>query len=179
MPREGLWKRYTQAEGSQTAHERIQPRAQSTIVDVQTQVETPGPRQLISNAAADPSNFQELCSEPKLPAPPSSTVAPATASELLPKLRWANIGWYYHWGTKQYDFTRGKIAVGEVLSSVCKEIVRSIDWRDVFGDEEKAALQSGRDEGNENGWGSDGPDWDTWDTTYGQCLAGFSISRSR
>lgn len=40
------------------------------------------------------------------------------------------------------------------LRSVCKDAVRSVDWRKIHG------LQ-------DPGWGPDGPDWNTWDNSYG------------
>jgi len=78
--------------------------------------------------------------------------------ELLPRLRWANIGWSYHWGEKQYDFTREVQPVGEPFRRVCIEVVRSIRWHDVFGLPEAEPLDS---------WGDDGPDWQSWEETYG------------
>jgi len=76
-------------------------------------------------------------------------------SSLIRKLRWANIGWFYHWGTKQYDFTRGKVKIDDELRSVCKEAVRTVDWKQVHGS-------------HDEDWGGSGPDWDTWDSTYGK-----------
>lgn len=117
--------------------------------------EVPGPRQLISNTPAHPENFVDLVKEQKLPATPSSTVRPMTASELLPRLRWANIGWFYHWGTKQYDFTKEKVEPGRIISKLCREIVRSVNWEDVFV--------------NVMSWQKPEimPEWKTWEKTYG------------
>jgi alkylated DNA repair protein alkB family protein 1 len=83
---------------------------------------------------------------------PSPTAAATSPSKLLPKLRWANIGWFYHWGTKQYDFTRGKIDVAPNIKSLCQSIVRAVDWRRVFGD---LHLEN------------DGEDWEAWPEAYG------------
>jgi len=68
-------------------------------------------------------------------------------------MRWANIGWFYHWGTKQYDFTKGRGVIDSELRSVCDEAVRSVDWEKVHG-------SSSAD------WGPSGPDWQTWGQTY-------------
>jgi alkylated DNA repair protein alkB homolog 1 len=91
-------------------------------------------------------------------------VQPLSAGELLPRLRWANIGWSYHWGTKQYDFTREVQPVGEPFRKVCIEVVRIINWHDVFGSPDAESL---------DGWGDDGPDWQNWGETYGQCPKRF------
>ncbi|KAF5330796.1 hypothetical protein D9619_005538 [Psilocybe cf. subviscida] len=112
-----------------------------------------GPRQLINNEAASPETFETISTTPKPVQEPSPTVQPCPVSPLLYKLRWANIGWFYHWGTKQYDFTKGRGTVDEILRSVCLEAVRTIDWSEVHG-------------ANDADWGPNGPDWDTWDQTY-------------
>ena len=97
---------------------------------------------------------------PRTPSAQQVTHRSATASELLPKLRWANIGWFYNWGTKEYEFERGKPDVGEPTRSICKEIVRLVDWSEIFGtserysdtDHEMVAISS---------------EWAGWDTSYG------------
>ena len=113
IPEEGLWNIYQHSQQHRTEVEDIQPRASSSAQS-SAATDTPGPRQLISNEPAGTSNYLALANEPKLPAAPSTTVKSASAASLIPKLRWANIGWFYHWGTKHYDFTRGKIEVSEV-----------------------------------------------------------------
>ncbi|TCD65619.1 hypothetical protein EIP91_002424 [Steccherinum ochraceum] len=153
VPEEGPWnlsRRSTQ-EGSDPV-EDIQPRA-STCTASPAQAEPSGPRQLIANEPADKSNYLNLASEPKLPAAPSTTLKSASPEALLPKLRWANIGWFYHWGTKHYDFSRGKIPVSDVYKDVCKRAVSSVPWSEVFGDDWR-----------EDEWGED--DWTTWNDSY-------------
>ena len=149
VPPEGLW---NAAQRSDPVI--VQPRAQIEGVVANERI---GPRQLIENEAASPDNFEELVTKPKPPAPPSASAQPALASALVPKLRWANIGWYYHWGTKQYDFTKGKVAVDPFLRDVCKQAVRSVPWDKVYGRED-------------SGWGDHGPDWHTWEETYGKSV---------
>jgi len=130
----------------------VQPRASSSSSPLDQT--PPGPRQLINNTPASPESFEKISMTPKPPPSPSPTVQPAPVSSLIYKLRWANIGWYYHWGTKQYDFSRGPGVIDPDLRSVCKDAVRSVDWRKIHG------LQ-------DPGWGPDGPDWNTWDNSYG------------
>jgi len=114
-----------------------------------------GPRKLVDNEPVSRETFQAISSVPKPPQTPSPTIQPILVSSLIRKLRWANIGWFYHWGTKQYDFTRGKVKVNDELRSVCKEAVQTVDWKQVHGS-------------HDDGWGESGPDWDTWDSTYGK-----------
>jgi alkylated DNA repair protein alkB family protein 1 len=86
---------------------------------------------------------------------------------LIRKLRWANIGWYYHWGSKQYDFTRGKVEVAPQIKNVCETAVKAVNWNEVFvGD------------GEEGDWGDNGEDWRIWNETYGSSLqhCGFLLA---
>lgn len=134
--------------------DRIQPRE----ADRNAEVTPPGPRQLIDNVAAEPSIFSDLTTEPKPSAAPSPALTSASASELLPKLRWANIGWFYHWGTKQYDFNRPKVEIGECIRMLCTGVVQSLPWADIFKfpeDNERRSLVHR-------------PEWMDWENTYGQ-----------
>ncbi|KAI0075833.1 hypothetical protein K474DRAFT_1663839 [Panus rudis PR-1116 ss-1] len=153
LPSEGLWNAYLNSRQVGEPEHIVPPRA--TYLDPSTVAtkETSGPRQLVSNEPASKSNLATLSSDPKLPAPPSLTVKPLPPSSLISKLRWANIGWYYHWGTKQYDFKRGKIEVDEHLKEVCRTAVNLVPWQEVFGPE-----------GSE-GWDID-EDWRTWGESY-------------
>jgi alkylated DNA repair protein alkB homolog 1 len=150
MPSEGIWSAYLS-----DSERTIQPRASKLMDPMQPTPERSGPRELISNTAASPAVFAELANAPKPPALPSSTVTATSCSALLTKLRWANIGWFYHWGTKQYDFAKGKQSVDPIIRNLCKEAVSSVPWETVF-------------EGDSyEGWGENGPDWHQWDETYG------------
>lgn len=113
-----------------------------------------GPRQLVNNVPASEENFLSMSLAPKPPPLPSSTAQPLLSSSLMLKLRWANIGWYYHWGTKQYDFSEGKCAIDSEIGNVCSRAVRAVPWNKVFN-------------GTEGDWGSGGQEWKEWDTTYG------------
>ena len=156
IPQDGIWTMHTQSTGSVRDRDlapRILPKVLSNSPPPTSVVSEPvGPRQLIQNIPASPENYDQLLNEPKPSAAPSTTVSPASATELLPKLRWANIGWFYHWGTKQYDFSRGKVAVGEIVRRVCRGVVEAVVWEDVF----RGGL-----------WGEGEEEWRTWSTTYG------------
>jgi alkylated DNA repair protein alkB family protein 1 len=157
IPQDGLWNTYLKSRTDTTRDLFIQPRA-STSEDISSASDRsePGPRKLIENTPATPSNFELISTSPKSPPAPSPTVQPRLTSALLRKLRWANIGWYYHWGSKQYDFSKGKGDICSEVRQLCKSAVGVVDWEDVFsgpaGDLE---------------WGKSGPDWKTWNDTYG------------
>ncbi|KAF9069937.1 hypothetical protein BDP27DRAFT_1293353 [Rhodocollybia butyracea] len=146
LPTEGIWNAHVR-DGTTVVHPR------PIESDAQYLKQESGPRQLIDNISANTDNFESLNSVSKLPPPPAATVQPSTCSDLLSRLRWANIGWFYHWGTKQYDFSKGKIPVHDTVRQVCKSAVQSIEWKDVFASDTAD-------------WGPDGPDWMDWHENY-------------
>ncbi|KAF8507322.1 hypothetical protein BU17DRAFT_78130 [Hysterangium stoloniferum] len=113
-----------------------------------------GPRPLIDNAPLDISHFEDVYSQPKSIPPPSLHLPPTHASKLLYKLRWANIGYYYHWGSKSYDFTKPKTEYPQYVRRICKDVVRSIEWRQLW---EGTPAEE---------WGDYAPDWESWPETY-------------
>lgn len=117
-------------------------------------VEPEGPRQLINNTPASIDTLDVLNALPKPPPTPSPNAKPASAFSLLPKLRWANIGYSYHWGSKSYDFSRGDGVFPEQIGRLCRQAVASVDWSQVW------------DGIDVNGWGDAGPDWQTWARDY-------------
>ncbi|KAI0059084.1 hypothetical protein BV25DRAFT_1918788 [Artomyces pyxidatus] len=122
VPSEGLWNTFRTSPSLV-----VTPRAAPS-----TTRSFSGPRELISNVPASPATYSALSAVPKPDPTPSPTVPPLPASALIPRLRWANIGWFYHWGTKQYDFTRGKQVVSETIADVCRQAVGTIPWNEVF-----------------------------------------------
>ncbi|TFK46434.1 hypothetical protein OE88DRAFT_1667832 [Heliocybe sulcata] len=158
LPEAGIWNAFLQSQQTDGVDEIIQPRALSSSTPERSENPEVGPRKLISNDPASPDNFETIATSPKAPASPSSTVSPASASSLIRKLRWANIGWSYHWGSKQYDFSKGKVEVNTTLRGLCQRVVRSIEWADVFG---------GADQEKED-WGSEDQAWTHWKETYGR-----------
>lgn len=159
LPEVGVWNKYLDVLRELCEDEYIQPRASLHPNTSEPQVaEPPGPRRLISNEPASKGNYETLSSTLKPPAAPSSSTQPIRVSALVPKLRWANIGWSYHWGTKQYDFCKGKGTISQEVRSVCKRAVRAVRWDRVFED----------DKSSDGDWGEDGPDWDSWKEVYGE-----------
>ncbi|KAF9500926.1 hypothetical protein BDN71DRAFT_1439823, partial [Pleurotus eryngii] len=154
LPRRGLWNTYIESLKDPEHDEAIQPRAMVSADDTSpTQQEPTGPRQLINNTPAAPETFTTISLTPKPPPPPSQNALPSKASDLLPRLRWANIGWFYHWGVKQYDFSKGKVEVDGKLRDICKSAIESVDWDVLY-------------KGTEDSWGEDGLAWKNWNDTY-------------
>ena len=153
LPENGLWNAWLDARDDPAKDIVVQPKAEVQPQDIKPLLS--GPRKLVNNESASPESFKAISTTPKPPQDPSPTVPPTPVSSLIYKLRWANIGWFYHWGTKQYDFAKGPGSIDEELRSVCIEAVKVVDW-------EKVHYQSDRAE-----WGPAGPDWDTWEETYG------------
>ncbi|KAI0086619.1 hypothetical protein BDY19DRAFT_1074506 [Irpex rosettiformis] len=149
LPEEGLWNAYVRSRRGPGVAD-IQPRA---APGASYESLNNGPRQLISNEPASKENFVKIASAPAVPAPPSQNARASSPETLIQKLRWANIGWYYHWGNKQYDFTREKIPVSEIYGSVCKRAVNAVPWDVLF------------DTRDEDGWG-DKPLWESWTESY-------------
>ncbi|KAF8902083.1 hypothetical protein CPB84DRAFT_1729251 [Gymnopilus junonius] len=150
LPEEGLWNSWLKARTDPDKDILVQPKAS---VSQPLQSFPVGPRQLVNNEPASLETFKTISATPKPPAAPSPTAQPTPVSSLVHKMRWANIGWFYHWGTKQYDFTKGKGIIDPELKSVCDDAVKSVNWERVHG-------TSSAD------WGPHGPDWQTWDQTY-------------
>ncbi|OCH83880.1 hypothetical protein OBBRIDRAFT_474804 [Obba rivulosa] len=158
LPEEGLWSRYTSLRAAGEADgELVQPRI-STSSEVPPP-EPPGPRKLIANEPAGKGNYHELSASPKPPPAPSPTAQPSSVASLVRRLRWANIGWSYHWGTKQYDFAKGRGEIQDDLRRLCKSVIRLVPWEELFG--------GGN---NQEGWDDGSPDWDAWDETYGKSV---------
>lgn len=83
---------------------------------------------------------------------------------MLPKLRWANIGWSYHWGSKSYDFSRPVAPFPKDVKDICQRAVKAVNWPEIWG---KSAEDSNL-ELDEAEWGSEGPDWQSWAEYYGE-----------
>jgi len=116
----------------------------------------------VKNEAATVSSLLAINSDPKLPPPPSPSSRPAKASELLSRLRWANLGYSYHWGTKSYDLTKLSSPFPKAIAEICQSVVATIDWEDVW---------RGNDESFN--WDGDMPEWPRWRDSYRQ----YSIIR--
>ncbi|KAG5654507.1 hypothetical protein H0H81_001148 [Sphagnurus paluster] len=161
LPQNGIWNTWLSSR-KDPIDITIEPKATQ---EFQANHEPPGPRKLINNIPATPDTFTSISTTPKPPQAPSATVKPAFPSELIHKLRWANIGWYYHWGTKQYDFTKGKGAIDQRLRNLCRDAVATVDWKQVYIDIHA-------------NWGEDEPGWMSWNETYGKYFVGHQHTNS-
>lgn len=164
LPEEGLWNTYVNAQKNSGGDVLVQPRAQ--VCPERAAPEIPGRRKLVENTPASAENFEDIATSPKPPPTASPTVQPSPCSALIRKLRWANIGWFYHWGTKQYDFSKGKSTVNPEIIKVCRSAVELVDWRDVFSESSEDDMD----------WGEKGPDWQTWTETYGDIVISSGCS---
>jgi alkylated DNA repair protein alkB homolog 1 len=158
LPEEGLWNTYLKSLKNPNEDVLIQPSA--SLSPDQVAPELSGPRKLVTNTPASLATYQSISTSPKPPPIPSATVQPSPCSALIRKLRWANIGWSYHWGTKQYDFTKGKGTVNPEIRNLCRSAVELVDWHNVFGDVSEHGAE----------WGEEDPDWQTWTETYGNII---------
>ncbi|TRM57550.1 hypothetical protein BD626DRAFT_411772 [Schizophyllum amplum] len=149
IPEQGVWEAWLQSRDDPSQDPMAIPKA----VVGSPPGEPSGPRQLINNEPASPASYTALAHADKIPQAPSPTVKPVPTSTLLHKLRWANLGWFYHWGTKQYDFAKGPDAIDPRVRTLCRDAVHSVDWSEVF-------------DGCEGDWGEEGADWKTWSDTY-------------
>lgn len=122
-------------------------------------------RTLVDNVAASINTLVTLLATPKPPPEPSSTLTPIPISQALLKMRWANIGRSYHWGTKSYDFKKQLGRFPEDVRHICKRAVRAVDWKDVWGGADQA----------HGDWGDEGEDWDTWHDSYGRPIVECSL----
>ncbi|EKM55906.1 uncharacterized protein PHACADRAFT_174062 [Phanerochaete carnosa HHB-10118-sp] len=165
FPPGGLWDVYLKFLNDGTDEETIQPKASTSSSPAASSTPynasadpTSGPRTLISNSPASPSLLPTLLTLSTPPPAPSPNAKPCSPAALVPKLRWANIGWHYHWGNKQYDFTRGRGGgVAEVYRAVCKRAVQSVNWEDVY-----RGIAITADEGD----GGAIEEWRTWREDY-------------
>lgn len=158
MPREGLWKSWeSYCDKKATKISTLEP-----IVDVKATNDTPlqsgAPRTRVDNTPASPQNIEELKALPKPPSTPSVTVSPLPISQIIPKLRWSNIGHFYHWGTKSYHFDPSYTPVPSDIHSLCQQAVKAVKWRDVWGN--GADITAGA-------WETETPNWLTWEEEFG------------
>lgn len=162
VPEEGLWSYYIRSRKDSRDSFMVQPKRPSGSDPLVYSPE--GPRPLIQNLPVNTKNFYTIYTEPKPLPSPSTHLPPIHVSKLLTKLRWANIGYYYHWGSKSYDFTRPKSECSDFLKDLCKEIVMSIDWKEVWNITDVP----------KEDWGEEGSDWESWNESYGASTFWFS-----
>ncbi|KAG8969240.1 hypothetical protein FRC03_003765 [Tulasnella sp. 419] len=159
VPEAGIWNMWTETIRRRTPDSEepiILPR--SSPCGSGFRAETPSRRTMINNEAG---SAQSLSYSEPLPNPtPSSTVPPLTLSQAILKLRWANIGRSYHWGTKSYDFSRTLAPFPQDVRDICKNVVINIPWNQVW-DENNSSVQISEEE-----WGEEGRGYADWGEEY-------------
>ena len=160
-PWEKHWRHKRTGMGCASDDVVISPKATSSPLPTQpepTSAKGSLGRPLINNPPASITDLPALLSTPKLPPIPASTAPPLPPSQLLYKLRWANIGRSYHWGTKSYDFSKHLGPFPEDIRAVCRRAVQSVPWTNVWGD---ATC--------DQDWGEEADTWRDWHDSYGRC----------
>jgi len=113
----------------------------------------------VDNAPASVDTLPELLTVPKPPPEASPTLRPIPVSRLLFKMRWANLGRSYHWGTKSYDFSKKLAPFPADVREPCQRAVRAIHWEHVWrGDIEELVPAEE--------WGNEGVNWPSWHDEY-------------
>jgi alkylated DNA repair protein alkB family protein 1 len=153
---DGLWQQH-----ASKSNALIYPNAQLVSPSTRYAQEEPGPRKLVNNK---PGELAVLHSHTlgKLPPPPSTQAQPATASELVLRLRWANLGYLYHWGSKSYDFSKPTYPVPELIRLLSEQVVQEIDWSDVWSDS--------------HAWIDGEAEWQSWGSQFCKCILSFLLS---
>jgi len=159
VPQQGLWPTWKAFN-----EERIQdPQAVEPVIDTKRTtaviLDTGSQRTLIENTPASVDNFEEIRAVEKPPPTASATLTPLPLSSLISKLRWSNIGHFYHWGTKSYEFDRPQVPMPQDVKKICRQAVRAIPWEDVW--------MNGIDV-SAGEWETPSPDYRCWHKTYGR-----------
>jgi alkylated DNA repair protein alkB homolog 1 len=157
LPNNGLWPTWKAYRRQRKRDTSIQEPLIETKAATDTQANTESKRTLIDNEPASVENFAEMQAVAKLAAPPSTTLTPLPLSSIIHKLRWSNIGHFYHWGTKSYQFDRALIPIPSDIKEICQRAVKVVQWDDVWKD--GADLKSGD-------WEMGQPDWERWHETF-------------
>ncbi|KAG8898913.1 hypothetical protein FRC01_010724 [Tulasnella sp. 417] len=168
IPEEGIWNLHVANMHIRDLDScpKIIPRAQAQLGSgfrASTEFQPPEPpatskRTLIENAPGEVALASPSSSPLPQPAA-SSSLSPVTPHQLLPKLRWANIGRSYHWGSKAYDLSKELAPFPEDVKDICTRVVKEVPWKDVWTSE-------GPEDIPQEEWGMEGPGWNSWPETY-------------
>lgn len=160
IPSSGIWELYRTGNA-----QLIPPRASELGSNTSYEPNMRGPRRLIENRSGDVKESLKASNELKLPSAPSLAAKPKSAAELLPRLRWANLGHSYHWGSKSYDFSKQHPPLPQEVREICRSLVSGVDWDDLWSkrtEEVRAGL-------NEE-------DWRDWSDNYGGSMFTLAVS---
>jgi alkylated DNA repair protein alkB family protein 1 len=159
IPEEGLWPTWKAFNHEQLSN----PHAIEPVIATKTptipSAESSSKRTPIDNVPASVANFEDLQAVAKPAAPPSSSLIPLPLSSIIHKLRWSNLGHFYHWGTKSYQFDRQQVPMPSDIKTVCQRVVRAVPWQDIWRDGVDVAAGE---------WELPNPDYSQWHETYSQ-----------
>jgi alkylated DNA repair protein alkB family protein 1 len=153
IPTSGLWQHHAQSNT-----ELILPKASLPQTDAIFETDKKGPRQRVENHAASLEDLPKLAEELKLEPTPSSSAKPSSATDLLPRLRWANLGHFYHWGTKSYDLSKKPPPIPCEVREFCRRLVAGVNWDDVW----RNCVDTQDMEGLSSA------EWNSWEESYSQ-----------
>ncbi|GAA5892796.1 hypothetical protein JCM8208_004091 [Rhodotorula glutinis] len=139
LPREGLWGAWAAGKGAE-----VVPRAAEAREEGATGSTGPSSATATCAGAASTAGAARDEAEP---------ARETTVRELLPKLRWANVGWFYNWTTKVYEFERGCIPLPSLIHRCCRDLARQTPWAHVFDKTSSPSSKTARD-------------WSTWAREY-------------
>ncbi|GAA5914461.1 uncharacterized protein JCM6883_004805 [Sporobolomyces salmoneus] len=145
LPEEGLWNAWTSGRGYETV-ERIdlQTAASGVVSGAEEQVVGKTTSSIESLGSTSTGTIDSKAKE-------------VTVGELVPKLRWSNVGYHYNWTTKLYEFDRPFVPIPPLMLSCCRTLARAMPWQHVF----PSAEYTGKGESSTS---DDG--WELWKTTY-------------
>ncbi|GJN87211.1 hypothetical protein Rhopal_000156-T1 [Rhodotorula paludigena] len=143
LPKEGLWAAWLAGKGSQ-----VVPRTEEAAPGSSSCTQ-PGIEKALEGAASS----SAACGAET----PQDIERNVTIEELLPKLRWANVGWHYNWTTKLYEFERGHVPLPPLILRYCRTLGRVMPWQHVFGASDAPPDQAA---------GSPQQDWRKWRDVY-------------
>ncbi|CDZ96363.1 DNA alkylation damage repair protein [Phaffia rhodozyma] len=168
-PSSSLWSLYTSSLHSHPPEDPLVPTRASSLEDdssseegsKQKFVRIPPTRTLIENLPGE-DFLNTVASDGKreiLPVEPSKTVRPKPISKLIRELRWTNIGLFYDWTSKSYDFDT-PIPFPDDIDMISRQIVsKDIDWSLVYGSLGVDGTPSSKDE---NGMELERVKWEQW-----------------
>lgn len=159
LPQKGLWSLWKAYRKQRQSDINIPESTIQPKISTNTASQPSSGRALIDNEPASVENFAEMQAMAKVAPSPSATLTPLPLSQCIHKLRWSNIGHFYHWGTKSYQFDRTLIPIPRDIKETCQRAVRVLQWDDVW--KEGADLESGE-------WEMGKPDWENWHDTFRQ-----------
>lgn len=151
VPPSGIWKLHESGDP-----QLILPKSSQVQADVQYEIENKGPRRRVENQEASLEDLAGMMADTKLNQAPSTSVKPSSATDLLPRLRWTNLGHFYHWGSKSYDLSKHPPPVPSEVRNLCKNLVAGIEWDSLWP----------TDYDPQDTLGLSSAEWNSWGETY-------------